>query len=60
MLSIDIGSEFFLILSTLPFFTVITVSAIGAIAELWVMTTTVILYIFEVSANSFKIDFPVL
>ncbi len=57
--STGVGRLFCKIWSILPFFTLITLSAIGAIARLCVMTTMVTPFSRQVSCRSFKIDLPV-
>ena len=49
-----------LTLSTLLFFTEMTLSAMGVIARLWVMTITVMPVSRQVSWRSFSIVLPVL
>lgn len=53
------GCSFIVMLLIFPFFISITRSAIGAIARLCVITTTVFPFLWQVSCNNFKIDFPV-
>lgn len=55
----DIGVSFLRISATFPFLILITLSAIGAIAELWVITMTVIPFSLHISCNNFKIALPV-
>ena len=57
--STGMGFSFTTILSTRPFFTWITLSAMGAMAVLWVMTTTVIPSLRQVSCSSLRMDLPV-
>ena len=57
--STGMGFSLISTLLTLPFFILITLSAIGVSAELWVITITVIPFSLQVSCKSFKIDLPV-
>ena len=60
MLMTSAGASFFTDSLTFPFLMRITRSAIGAIAELCVITITVIPFSRQVSCKSFNICFPVL
>ena len=59
MVSTGTGRSLWSMRSTRPFFTWITWSAMGAMALLWVMTTTVMPCWRQVSWSSFRIDLPV-
>ena len=60
MLSTEAGDEFFATDTTVPFFTVITLSAMAQRAELCVIITTVIPRSRPVFCKSESMDFPVL
>ena len=59
IVSTETGLGFICISATLPFLIFITRSAMGVIAELWVITITVIPFFRHISCKSFRIAFPV-